>query len=102
MHKARSSLHRWHEHFQNVLNICSNSEVSVIQSAEQCPVREELAQTLVKDEGMEALGKQGEQGWRENWHTAGDAEVLWSCDDRVCFRSVWYCVEGESWVVCGS
>ena len=51
------SLHQWHGHFETVLNIHSNFEESVIQSAEQCTVREELALPLVEDEVMEALGK---------------------------------------------
>ena len=52
-----SSLHRWHEHYNTVLNTRSNFEKSVIQSAEQHPVIEELAQPSVQDEVIEALGK---------------------------------------------
>ena len=52
-----SSLHRWHEHFETVLNTRSNFEESVIQSAEQRPVRKDLAQPPAEDEVMEALGK---------------------------------------------
>ena len=52
-----SCLHRWYEHFETVLNTRSNFEESVIQFAEQCPVREELAQPPAEDEVMEALGK---------------------------------------------
>ena len=52
-----STLHRWHEHFETVLNTRSNFEESVIQSAEQSPVREELAQPPVEDKVMEAMGK---------------------------------------------
>ena len=52
-----SSLHRWHGHSETVLDIRTNSAESVIQSAEQRPVREELAQPPVVDGVMEALDK---------------------------------------------
>ena len=55
--RPESSLHRWHEHFETVLNTRSNFEESVIHSAEQHPVREELAQPLVDNEVMETLSK---------------------------------------------
>ena len=61
-----SSLHRWHGHFETVLNIRNNFEESVIQFAEQRPVREELAQPPVEDGVMEALGKlKGNKAGRE-------------------------------------
>ena len=44
-----------------------------MQSAEQRPMREELAHPPVEDEVMGAMGKLSrEQGWRENWHLAGN------------------------------
>ena len=55
--EQESSLHRWHEHFETVLNTRSNFEESVIQSAEQRPVRKELSQPPAEDKVMEALGK---------------------------------------------
>ena len=44
-------------HFETVLNILSNFEESVIQSAEQHPMREKLTQTPVEHEVIVALGK---------------------------------------------
>ena len=88
-----SSIHQCYEHFETVLNTCSNFEERVIHSAKQHPVRKELAQPLVEDEIIDALGKLKEN--KAGGKTGIMPEMLKYCRAAMMeyildlFRTVW-------------
>ena len=88
-----SSIHQCYEHFETVLNTCSNFEERVIHSAQKHPVRKELAQPPVEGKIIDALGKL--KGNKAGGKTGIMPEMLKYCRAAMMeyildlFRTVW-------------
>ena len=52
-----STLQRWHQHFNRVLNVHSNCDVHAADAVEEYPTRSELADPPTAEEVVEAMGK---------------------------------------------
>ena len=88
-----STLQRWYQHFNSVLNVHSSYDVHVVDAVEEYPTRSELADPPTAEEVVEAMGKlkEGKAGGKngilpEMVRGCGEMMMDYTLD---MFRTVW-------------